>query len=136
MPNKTQSIRNEPLDDSWSVSETLTDVAGEVKNKASELGRTASNKIDENRHAAASGLETAALILDEKAETLPGGPRVTSLAHATADKLGLTADYVREHDVGQMMRDVETLVKNNPGPSLLTAAVMGFLVGRAFTSRD
>jgi hypothetical protein len=30
-----------------------------------------------------------------------------------------------------MMGDVETLVKNNPGPSLLAAALFGFLVGRA-----
>jgi ElaB/YqjD/DUF883 family membrane-anchored ribosome-binding protein len=75
-------------------------------------------------------------MLDEKAASLPGGEKVTSLAHATADKLSSTADYVREHDVNQMMSDVETLVKNNPAASLLTAAVVGFLVGRAFTSRD
>ena len=61
---------------------------------------------------------------------------VTSLAHATADKLTSTASYVRDHDVNQMMADVETLVKNNPGPSLLAAAVIGFLVGRAFSSND
>jgi len=28
------------------------------------------------------------------------------------------------------------MVKNNPGPSLMVAAVIGFLVGRAFTSND
>jgi hypothetical protein len=35
-----------------------------------------------------------------------------------------------------MMADVETLVKNNPGRSLLAAGVIGFLVGRAFSSND
>jgi hypothetical protein len=34
------------------------------------------------------------------------------------------------------MANVETLVKNNPGPSLLAAAVIGFLAGRAFSSND
>jgi hypothetical protein len=34
------------------------------------------------------------------------------------------------------MADVETLVKNNPGPSLLGAAVIGFLAGRAFSNND
>jgi len=34
-----------------------------------------------------------------------------------------------------MMEDVETVVKNNPGRSLLVAAVIGFLVGRAFAAR-
>jgi ElaB/YqjD/DUF883 family membrane-anchored ribosome-binding protein len=35
-----------------------------------------------------------------------------------------------------MMGDVETLVKNNPGPALLVAAAIGFLVGRAFSSSN
>jgi hypothetical protein len=35
-----------------------------------------------------------------------------------------------------MMADVETLVKNNPGPALMAAAVVGFLVGRAFSGHD
>ena len=61
---------------------------------------------------------------------------MTSIAHATAEKISSTADYVREHDVKQMIGDVETLVKNNPGPSLLIAAVFGFLVARAFSNND
>ena len=35
-----------------------------------------------------------------------------------------------------MMADVETLVKKNPGPALMAAAVVGFLVGRAFSGND
>jgi len=33
------------------------------------------------------------------------------------------------------MADVETMVKNNPGPALLIAATFGFVLGRAL-SRD
>jgi len=136
MPNKAQSATNAASDKSWTVSDKLTDAAGEAKQKVSEFGRTAAKRVDESRSGAARGLEEAATLLDEKAESLPGGEKVTSLAHATADKLTSTADYVREHDVNQMMADVESVVKNNPGVSLLTAAVFGFLLGRAFTSRD
>jgi ElaB/YqjD/DUF883 family membrane-anchored ribosome-binding protein len=107
-----------------------------VKDKVSDLGRTAADTIDENRGAAASGLEKAASALHENAGSLPGGEKVSSLAHAAAEKLSSTAGYVREHDVNRMMADVETLVKNNPGPSLLAAAAIGFLVGRAFSSND
>jgi ElaB/YqjD/DUF883 family membrane-anchored ribosome-binding protein len=129
---------NEPVESagSSSVSEKISDTATQVKEKVSDLGRTAVGKIDENRDAAATGLDKAASALHEKAESLPGGEKVTSLAHATADKLSSTADYVRDHDVKRMMGDVETLVKNNPGPSLLVAAVFGFLVARAFSSND
>ena len=46
-----------------------------------------------------------------------------------------TADYVREHDVDRMLKDLETLVKNNPGPALVAAAFVGFLAGRALSNR-
>ena len=37
----------------------------------------------------------------------------------------------------RMMSDLTVVVKNNPGPSLIAAIVVGFLVGRAFNgNRD
>jgi len=136
MPNKTTSFGERLPDQPSTVGEKFSDTAAQVKNKVSDLGRTAADRIDENRDAAASGLDTAAATLHEKANRLPGGAQVSNIAHATADKLSSTADYVREHDVNTMMADVETLVKNSPGPALLAAAVIGFLVGRAFSSND
>lgn len=136
MPAKVTSF-NEPAEGAAStVGDKLSDTAAQVKDKVADLGRTAADKIDENRDAAAMGLDKAASALHEKAESLPGGEKVTGLAHATADKLSSTAEYVREHDVNRMMADVETLVKNNPGPSLLVAAAVGFLIGRAFSNND
>ena len=136
MRNKATSFMEPIAEDSPTVGEKISDAATQVKDKVSDLGRTAANKIDENRDAAASGLDKTASALHEKADSLPGGEKVSSLAHATADKISSTAEYVREHDVNKMMADVETLVKNNPGRSLLAAAAIGFLVGRAFSNND
>jgi len=136
MSSKGMSFEKRVEDQPSTVSEKVSDAAGQVKDKVSDLGRTAADKIDENRDAAAGRIERAASALHEKADGLPGGKKVSSFAHATADKLSSTADYVREHDVNRMMADVVTVVKNNPGPSLLAAAVIGFLVGRAFTRND
>ena len=111
------------------------DTLGVTKGKAAEMGQKVVDKIDENRGAAASGLESAASALREKADTLPGGERVATAAHATADAVGVAADYVRENDLKAMMADVQKLVKNNPGPALLAAAALGFLIARTF-SRD
>ncbi len=130
---------NEPFDEEQrnsSVSDKVSETASQVKSKVSDMGRTAADKIDENRAGAASGLDRAASTLHEKADNLPGGEKVTSIAHAAADKLNTAADYVREHDVKRMMGDVEAVVKNNPGPSLLVAALFGFLVARAFSNND
>jgi ElaB/YqjD/DUF883 family membrane-anchored ribosome-binding protein len=136
MSTKAISLKKPIADEPSTVGEKVSEAAGQVKQKVSDLGRTAADKIDENRSAAAGGLEKAASALHEKADSLPGGEKVSGLAHGTAEKLSSTADYVREHDVNRMMADVETVVKNNPGRSLLAAAVIGFLVGRAFTSND
>ena len=136
MPDRAKFFQDRVGDDSSTLGEKLSDTATQVKDKVSEMSRTAADKIDENRDAAAGGLDKAAAALHENAESIPGGEKVTSMAHATAEQLSATAGYVREHDVNMMMVDVETLVKKNPGPSLLAAAVIGFLVGHAFRSKD
>jgi ElaB/YqjD/DUF883 family membrane-anchored ribosome-binding protein len=114
------------------VSEQVSDTTREIRNKASDVGSAASDRIDKNRDAAADGIDKAASALHENAESLPGGEKVARVAHTAADKLGASAQYIREHDSTRMMADVQRLVKNNPGPSLLVAALAGFLVGRAF----
>lgn len=108
------------------------EAASKTQEKATELGRGAAAKIDEKREPAAGALDNAAATLLEKAESLPGGETVASMAHTAAGKLTATADYVRQHDVKDMMRDVEEFVKSHPGQSLIAAAAVGFLVGRAF----
>jgi ElaB/YqjD/DUF883 family membrane-anchored ribosome-binding protein len=135
MSTKTISLEKPPGEPT-TVGEKISDTAGQVKQKVSDLSRTASDKIDEKRGAAAGGIEQVASALHERADSLPGGEKVASFAHSTADKLSSTADYVREHDLNRMIEDVETVVKNHPGRSLLVAAGIGFLVGRAFTSND
>jgi ElaB/YqjD/DUF883 family membrane-anchored ribosome-binding protein len=135
MPSKVTPFLD-PVVEHSPIGTTLSDTAAMVKDKASDLGQKAAETIDENRDAAAYGLQRAATSLHENADSIPGGEKISSLAHAAADKLSSTADYVREHDVKRMMADVETLVKQNPGPSLVAAAVVGFLVGRAFTRHD
>jgi ElaB/YqjD/DUF883 family membrane-anchored ribosome-binding protein len=137
MPTNSPSIKgSSSTQPSSNVADQMSDVASHAKEKAAELGRTAANKIDEQRDTAASGLQSAASTLHAGADRLPGGETVTSLAHTAADTLTSTADYVREHDVNRMMADVERLVRNNPGPSLVAAAVVGFLVGRSFSSHE
>ena len=120
---------------SGGIGEKFADASAQIQNKASELGRSAAAKIDSKRDAAAGGLEIAAGKIHDNANSLPGGNRVSGTAHAAANTLSSTANYIREHDVNSMIGDFYELVKKNPGPSLLGAAALGFLVARSF-SRD
>ncbi|MBV9503241.1 MAG: hypothetical protein JO138_28030 [Acidobacteriaceae bacterium] len=124
---------SDTLDDTTqTVKDKVSDAAATAKQKVSDVGRQATDKVDEKRGPAADALENAAATIHEKAENLPGGETVRSVAHSAADKLESTAGYIREHDVRAMLTDVEDVVKRNPGPSLLIAAAIGFLIGRAF----
>jgi ElaB/YqjD/DUF883 family membrane-anchored ribosome-binding protein len=130
------SSKSTTFPDASELGSKLSDAASQAKGKVADLSRAAASKIDENRDAAAGGLDSVATTLHERADSFPGGEPVTKLAHSTANKLTTTAEYVRNHDVSGMMGDVEEVVKKNPGPSLFAAAIVGFLVGRAFTSND
>ena len=128
----TGDLSDNLTDTAQTVKDKVSDAASTAKQKVSDAGRQAAGKIDETRGPAADALQSAASTIHEKAEDLPGGETVKSVAHSAAEKLESTAGYIREHDVRAMMSDVEEIVKRNPGPSLLVAAAIGFLIGRAF----
>jgi ElaB/YqjD/DUF883 family membrane-anchored ribosome-binding protein len=119
-------------DESTSAADRISDVAAAAKQKAYEAGRQATDQVDAKRGPTADVLENAASTVHKTAESLPGGETVRNVAHSTAEKLESTAGYIREHDVKAMFSDVEDVVRRNPGPSLLIAASIGFLIGRAF----
>ena len=129
--------RNTPVnplaDKAESFGNELADRATQAKDSMSDMARTATKKIDEGRSIAADRLNSAVSAVQERVGDLPGGQRVKELASAAADRLSTTAEYVRSHDAKRMMADVETVVKNNPGPALLVAAAFGFVLGRALT---
>ena len=138
MPTKTYTddVAQDSQDAMTTLKDKVQDTASKAKEKVEEAGRNVQNKIDETRGPTAQKLEDAASALHEKADILPGGETVAGLAHGAADKMQATADYVRQHDVQDMMADVETFVRKHPGQSLLAAAAVGFLIGRTFTSND
>jgi len=112
----------------------VANAADQAKAKASEYSRTASQKIDQGRMSTASGLESAANSLRNSAQT--GGQAISQFANTAADKLQNTASYMRDHNVSQMYGDIEHVVRRNPGPSLIAAAAVGFLLGAALRNRD
>jgi ElaB/YqjD/DUF883 family membrane-anchored ribosome-binding protein len=130
MPENSKVVTNSGLSDLVAVGNKLSDAAGQIKDKVTDFGRATADKLNENRHSTANGLDKAAAALHV------GGDKVSHVAHATAEDLSATAEYVRGHDLKKMMGDVGKLVKDNPVPSLLLAAAIGFLAGKAFSGRD
>jgi hypothetical protein len=133
MEESTGQNTTSPADSGFAVAERLSDAASQAKRKAADVGRMAADNIDANRAAAAGKLDTAAGVLHDKADA--GGRTIAAAVHTAADAMTSSAEYIRDHDAKTMVEDVQRLVKNNPGPVLLGAVVLGFLVARSF-SRD
>jgi ElaB/YqjD/DUF883 family membrane-anchored ribosome-binding protein len=133
----TMSDRN-PLDQSLkdsveAVAERAGTRANDLKESISDMARTATQTVDDGRQTTAERLGSAASAFRDRADQLPGGPKVQQFARAAAERLSTTADYMRSHDAKRMLADVERVVKNNPGSSLVIAAAFGFVLGRALT---
>jgi ElaB/YqjD/DUF883 family membrane-anchored ribosome-binding protein len=100
-----------------------------LKAKAQDVGAKAAQRADQARVSAASGLDTVASSLHQR------GDRVATAAHSAADAVSSGAEYLRANDMESMMDDFMGVIRRNPGPALLGAAALGFILGRAL-SRD
>lgn len=106
----------------------MAESAGKARQQAEHAAEGAREAIDSRRGAAASTMERGADALKNRADSMPGGPRVRRAARATADRLESGARYVRDRDVRGMVGDLETFVRQRPGATLAIVAVLGFLL--------
>jgi ElaB/YqjD/DUF883 family membrane-anchored ribosome-binding protein len=106
----------------------------EANSRATDLGRKVSDTADQARANAAAGLGNAAEAIEDQADE--AATRTRRAAHRTANALSSGADYIRDNSARDMMDDAIDVAKNNPGIALLGAVAIGFLVGRAFSSRS
>src|SRR4030095_5511882 len=99
--------------------------ASRVKDRATQLGTTVSETMDRQRENAAKGLDRAASTIHE------GAGSAARMAHGVADGMENTASYLRNHTWGDMGGDIGNLCRRHPVQALVSAAVVGFLLGRA-----
>jgi ElaB/YqjD/DUF883 family membrane-anchored ribosome-binding protein len=113
---------------------TIAEKAYRAKDKVTAQGRRAVERVEASRRPTADALERAASGLHDSADRTT--QKAASMAHRAADKLQATADYVRGNDLRSMADDVVTVVNRYPRESVAIAVAVGFLVGRAFRSRE
>ena len=95
-----------------------------------ELGHNGHD--DESRAGGFTGGESS---FRQKAQEYLGGRRVQEFTDAAAEQVSDAADYLRNTGAQRMRSDVEKLVKSNPGPAMLVAVTVGFLIGRSLSRR-
>lgn len=101
-----------------------SDMAHQAADRAAEMGREAVDRLDANRESVAHGIHQTAEAIRSKAPA-----PVADKARVAADAMQRAADYIRSRDVRRMGSDLTSTVRENPGPSLIAAVAVGFLLG-------
>jgi ElaB/YqjD/DUF883 family membrane-anchored ribosome-binding protein len=127
-------------DQATQAKESAEQAVDKAKDAASHVGEaaqhaaTAVGQTAENATAAVGqGVQKAAEGVREY------GPHEGMLGSATqtvADTLESTGKYVEQKNLSGMVDDVSGLIKRNPIPAVLIGLGIGFLIGRALSSRS
>ena len=121
---------SDPGNASSSASGAAARTKRDVTDKAAELGRKATDKLEDSRQSTASALERGATSLHSTSDQL------SDFGHRAAERIQSTADYVRQTNLRSMAGDIQDVVKRYPGAALAAAAVVGFIIGRSLPSSD
>jgi len=109
-----------------SVKERISDAASSLKETAGQYGRTAADQIDKNVRSAAGALQSTAEKLRSQS---PGSGRVADVAQTAATKLDSTAQMLQNFDTRDLMMQMETWTRRNPGMAIGGALAVGFFIG-------
>jgi hypothetical protein len=108
-----------------SYEDATQNLSSKIKERATQIGSSVSQTVDRQRENAAKGLDRAASTIHE------GAGSAARAAHGVADGMQSTASYIRSHSLGDMGSDVGELCRKHPVQALISAGVLGFLLGRA-----
>ena len=124
------------------------ELAGSAQGKLADLGSTVRDRAGQAKDSLADALETGADKLRQRgaqatnepgtlagatnAGTVPvADSRVGVVTDRVATGMDKTADWLRDTDLDGLRTSIETQVKEHPGRTLLIAAGLGYLLGKA-----
>jgi len=123
--------------------EAASHAAQAVGQQASGLASTVAHKAQDAASTVAHKAQDAASTVGHKAEdagkvrdNTPHEGMLGSASDAVANAIEGAGKYVEDKNLTGMMDDVTGLIRRNPVPALLVGLGVGFLIGRALSSRS
>jgi ElaB/YqjD/DUF883 family membrane-anchored ribosome-binding protein len=113
---------------------TVRERTGTAKNRLADVLETGAERLRERAHAA-DGQLAGATAGAADAQAIQGDGRVTQASDRLAGGLDATASWLREADLDTLKTGIEQQVRDHPGRTLLIAAGLGYLIGRAFRNQ-
>jgi ElaB/YqjD/DUF883 family membrane-anchored ribosome-binding protein len=131
-----QGMTDRARDIAGTAQEKLADVGSTVRDRAGNLKNTVADALDsgaEKLRARGSSSASTQLATTAGATTaVATDDRVAQVSNRVADGMGATADWLRDADLDGLKTGIEQQVKDHPGRTLLIAAGLGYLLGKAF----
>ncbi|MEU1754340.1 hypothetical protein ABZ436_16955 [Micromonospora matsumotoense] len=110
------------------------EVVGEARRQVRNLYGEARDQLTtqggEQQRKAAGGLRSLAEEMRSMAQNGGQGGPVTELAHQAADRVHGVAGWLEEREPGDLLHEVKTYARRNPGTFLVGAALLGVVAGR------
>jgi ElaB/YqjD/DUF883 family membrane-anchored ribosome-binding protein len=129
-PTMTDRVR----DIGGATQEQLADVGSTVRDRAGNLKASVANALDSGadklRHRGGAQDAQLATATNTGVATVGDG-RIAQMSDKVAGKMEATAGWLRDADVDGLKSGIETQVKDHPGRTLLIAAGLGYLLGKA-----
>jgi ElaB/YqjD/DUF883 family membrane-anchored ribosome-binding protein len=115
------------------VGSTARERVGTAKDKLANALESGADKLRERAHPA--GVTLAGATAEGGSAAISDG-RVAQVSDKVAGGMQASADWLREADLDGIKSGIETQVKEHPGRTLLIAAGLGYLIGRAFRNNQ
>lgn len=132
-----------------SMMDRAKDIAGNAQDKLADVGSSVRDKAGSAKNSLADVLESGADRLRQRAGSgqmagatgagsvaMDGDNRVAQLSNRLASGMDATADWIRDADLDSMRSAIEGQVREHPGRTLLIAAGLGYLIGKAFRNNS
>ena len=150
--DSTNTATNTSTNDSTNFADRARGLAGSAQEKLADVGTNVRERAGHMKTSLADALETGADTLRTRAGTNDGNPqlagatpgatgsatvavdgdsRLGQVTQRVAGGMDATAGWLRDADLDGLRSTIEEQVKEHPGRSLLIAAGLGYLVGKA-----
>ena len=130
---ESQNIKDRAKGAIGSANEKLADVGSGLRDKAGSVKDKLANALESGAERLRERGGSGTLAGATTAGTTPvGDGRVAQISDRVAGGMQASADWLRDADIDGMKTGIERQVKEHPGRTLLIAAGLGYLIGRAF----
>jgi len=131
--DEQQNLKDRAKNALGSATERLADVGSTVREKAGSMKNKVANALESGAgRLRGSSSGTLAGATTAGSTSLEGDGRLAQVSDRVAGGMQATADWLRDADIEGLKTGIERQVKEHPGRTLLIAAGLGYLIGRAF----